>query len=367
MKVPRYNYPQQFGDSAATLLEELGHMMLDGRYVLTEEVRHFERSFAEYLGVGNVRGVNTGTDAILVALIALGIGKGDAVITQANTFNATVNAIRFSGATPVLVDADEKSFLIDESQVAGAITPQTRAIIPVHLYGKPTPMHSLLSLGSRKNVSLVEDAAQAHGARIDGKAIGSIGIAGCFSFHPSKNLAAAGDAGAIATHDNKLTERIERIRNLGERQQNEHLLPGVNSKLDAIQARILSWKLPHLDDWNESRRRVARWYRQGLADLPLAFQTWTEGEEHVFHLFQVRTAQRDALFTYLLKAGIDVVIRYPTPIHLQPAFAEYGWRLGQFPVAEKLANELLCLPIRPDLSESEAQYVVEQVRKFFRA
>jgi len=365
MKVSRYNYHQQFGEEVDSLVGDLRRMLLEGRYILSEEVNAFEQSFADFLGVKHVRGTNTGTDAIAIALMALGIGRSDGVITQANTFNATVTAIRMAGATPVLVDADDGTWLMDVSQVAAAVTSRTKVLIPVHLYGKPTPMLTLLEIARQRGIHLVEDAAQAHGARIHGRVAGSFGVAGCFSFHPSKNLAAAGDAGAVATNEDFLANRVDMIRSLGQRTQNEHIVPGVNSKLDALQARILSWKLPHLHECNSRRRIVAGWYRERLLELPLSFQAEGPDEEHVYHLFQIRTDGRDALLSYLIKSGVDAVVRYPIPIHLQPAFADYGWKKGQFPVAERLAGELLCLPIRPDLSISDVDYVTDCIRSFF--
>jgi dTDP-4-amino-4,6-dideoxygalactose transaminase len=365
MRVNRYNYHQQFGQGVDVLVGELRDMLLDGRYILSAEVRQFEKAYANFLGLRHARGTNTGTDAIAVTLMALGIGQGDEVITQANTFNATVTAIRMAGAVPVLVDANEKSFLMEVSQVSAAVTSRTRALIPVHLYGKPTPMLPLVDIAKRLGIHVVEDAAQAHGARIDGRRVGTFGIASCFSFHPSKNLAAAGDAGAVVTDDEGLAQRIDTVRSLGQRSQNDHVVHGVNSKLDAFQARILSWKLPHLDEWNCQRRTVAGWYRERLSHLPVSFQSEDPNEEHVYHLFQVRTDRRDALLRHLVKAGVDVVVRYPTPIHMQEAFSNCGWRTGQFLVAERLANELLCLPIRPDLSLSDVDYVTDCVRSFF--
>ena len=365
MKVNRYNYHHQFGQQVDVLVGEMRDMLLDGRYILSEEVRQFEKAYASFLGLQHARGTNTGTDAIAVTLMALDIGQGDEVITQANTFNATVTAIRMAGAVPVLVDANEKSFLMDVSQVPAAVTFRTRALIPVHLYGKPTPMLPLVGMAKQLGFHVVEDAAQAHGARIDGRRVGTFGVASCFSFHPSKNLAAAGDAGAVVTDDESVARRIDLIRSLGQRSQNDHVVRGVNSKLDALQARILSWKLPHLDEWNHQRRTVAGWYRERLSDLPVSFQSENPNEEHVYHLFQLRTDRRDALLRHLAKAGVDVVIRYPTPIHMQEAFSDCGWRTGQFPVAERLANELLCLPIRPDLSPSDVDYVTDCVRSFF--
>ena len=361
----RYNYRAQFEPGFATLLEELGAMLLDGHYVLSSHVSDFERGFAAFNGSAHCVGVNTGTDALLIALRSLGIGAGDEVITQANTFHATVAAIELSGATPVLVDADDESFLIDLPAVRAAVTSRTRAVIPVHLFGKPTPMTELLALARAKGFAVVEDAAQAHGARVDGQRVGSFGIAGCFSFHPSKNLAAAGDAGAIVTDDAALASRIAQVRALGQRAQNDHVVVGYNSKLDSLQARILSYKLARLDEWNRQRRERAALYREALRDLPLSFQRDDPNEEHVYHLFQVRSVYRDDLLAHLKRHGVDAVVRYPVPVHLQPAFQHRGWRQDDFPVAERLAKELLCLPLRPDLTEGDIAFVSDCVRSFF--
>ncbi|MFL5321530.1 MAG: DegT/DnrJ/EryC1/StrS family aminotransferase [Myxococcaceae bacterium] len=366
MKVARYNYAHQLGPNIEPLIADLKAMLVEGRYELTTEVKQFEAQLAQYLGASHVRGVNTGTDALIVAMRALGVGPGDEVITQANTFHATVGAIELVGATPVLVDAEPDSFLMDRSQLHGAITPRTRALIPVHLYGKPTPMAELMALAEAKGLFVVEDAAQAIGARIEGQAVSTFGHFGCFSFHPSKNLCAAGDGGAVVARNAQLDEALRRQRELGQVGQNNHVVVGLNSKLDAMQARILSWKLPRLEEWNEHRRLCARLYRERLADLPLQFQATTEGEVHVYHLFQVRTPSRDALLAHLREGGVDSTIRYPTPIHLQPAFAKYGWKEGQFPVAEALARELLTLPVRPDLSVEEIDYVCDCIHAFFR-
>ncbi|MGI4758826.1 MAG: DegT/DnrJ/EryC1/StrS family aminotransferase [Janthinobacterium lividum] len=362
---PRYNYPAQFGTDVDRLVEDIRSMLLAGRYILTAEVRSFEQAFASYIGTAAARGVNSGTDALLLSLLALGVGPGDEVITQANAFHASVAAIHLAGATPVLVDACENSFLMDTVSAANAITPRTRVVIPVHLYGKPTPMLDLLATCSGAGVHLIEDAAQAHGASIHGRRIGSFGVASCFSFHPSKNLAAAGDAGAIVSDDSAFIEKIDQLRALGQRAQNDHVVVGYNSKLDAIQARVLACKLPHLDEWNCSRAEIAEQYRLRLEGLPVTFQSIDPGETHVFHLFQLRCQRRDELLCYLVDQGVDAVTRYPVPIHLQPAFARYQWQRGQFPVAEKLAEQLLCLPLRPDMTVTEIAFVTDTVRKFF--
>ena len=366
MHVARYNYRDQFGEDPTPLMRQVSEMLLAGRYILTGEVDGFESDFAAFLGVKHARGLNSGTDALTIALRACGVTQGAEVITQANTFHATVAAIRLCGARPVLVDAEERSFSLDARQLAGAITPRTRAVNPVHLYGQPAPMGAILAQVRDGRIAVIEDAAQAVGARIDGRPVGSLGAAACFSFHPSKNLAAAGDGGAVATNDGDLDRQVRLLRELGQDGQNHHVVVGLNSKLDAIQAAVLRYKLPRLPEWNARRREVAAAYRERLANLPLRFQRVAPGEEHVYHLFQVRTDRRDDLLRHVRAAGVDAVVRYPTPIHLQPAFADLGWRKGDFPVAERLAEELLCLPIRPDLTRDEIDYVADCVRSFFR-
>lgn len=364
MKVSRYDYRSQF-DGLQDLMAELSSMLVDGHYVLGGEVGEFERAFAEYLGCSFVVGVNTGTDALLCSLKVLDLEPEDEVITQANTFNATVSAICLAGLTPVLVDANEDTFLMNTEQAIALAGSRTRVLLPVHLYGKPTPMRELLQECAKRDLEVIEDAAQAHGARIGNQRLGTFGVLGCFSFHPSKNLAAAGDAGAIATSRVDLQKKLMALRALGQVGQNNHLCVGYNTKIDSIQAKVLSWKLSALDRWNEQRRSVARWYRERLSGLPLKFQIWDEAEEHVFHQFVIRTEQRNRLLEFLQSKGVDAVIRYPVPIHLQPAFTHCGWREGQFPVAEALARELLCLPIRPNLTVMDVDYVSDCVRTFF--
>lgn len=364
MKIRRYDYAAQLDDVDA-LMDDLKSILLSGEYILSDEVRRFESAFADFIGVRHARALNSGTDALIVGLRCVGVKPGDEVITHANTFYATVAAIVLAGGTPVLVDADERSFLIDQAQAADAITGRTRALLPVHLYGKPTPMAALMEIAQKRDVLLIEDAAQAHGAAIDGKRVGSFGTFAAFSFHPSKNLAAAGDAGALVTASDDLAHDVDAYRNLGQWVQNDHRMLGINSKMDALQARVLFTKLKSLEEWTRARNDVARDYRERLRGLPVSFQSIDPGEVHAYHLFQLRCERRDALAEHLRELGIDVVVRYPSPIHLQPAFADYGWKRGEFPVAEKLAGELLCLPIRPHMPEVEIEYVVAGVRTFF--
>ena len=365
MSIRRYDYAAQFGGDLDGVVERIRSILTRGEYDRSEEARAFERAFAAYNEIDCARAVGCGTDALIFSLRALGIGPGDEVITQANTFYATVAAIAVAGATPVLVDVDESSFLMRPEEVEAAITPRTRAAIPVHLYGKPAPMPALMRIAKRHEIAVIEDAAQAHGARTDGRRVGTFGDAGCFSFHPSKNLAAAGDAGCVITRSEELARSIEAHRTHGQLVTHEHVCLGVNSKMDAIQATVLLSKLPKLDAWNRRRRELAREYRKRLDGLDLGFQREDPAEEHVYHLFQVRARERDELLDYLQRKEIDAVVRYPNPIHLQPVFERFGWRRGQFPVSEMLGRELLCLPLRPDMSESEQDEVAGAVREFY--
>jgi dTDP-4-amino-4,6-dideoxygalactose transaminase len=366
MKVERYAYAEQFGSEHESLMRDLSTMILGGRYIQTREVDAFLQSFASFLGAGYACGTNCGTDALILAMRALGIGPGDEVITQANTFYATVAAIKIVGAKPVLVDADARTFLMNLMEVEGCITKNTKAIIPVHLYGKPTDMKPLVALQKKYNLYLIEDAAQAHGSHKDGKYCGTWGDIGCFSFHPSKNLAAAGDGGCVVSDNKAIIERCHILNSLGQSGQNNHVLLGINSKLDAKQARILSSKLPSLAEWNASRNRTARDYMSRLSRYDLQFQSVDEDEFSSYHLFTIRSKQRDELLSFLRAAEIDAVVRYPTSINRQLAFSEEDWYTSSFPVAEKLAKELLCLPLRPNMPESEVSYVCEMIGAFFQ-
>ena len=367
MKIGRYAYEKQFGEHPDELFSDLKRMILNGNYVLTGEVSAFLENFAMFTDARYACGTNSGTDALILALKVLGIGPGDEVITQANTFYATVAAIKFVGASPVLADADEETYLINTDQLEDKITDKTKAVIPVHLYGKPSPMQNIMRLAAKYELHVIEDCAQAHGSRLNGQCVGTFGEIGCFSFHPSKNLAAAGDGGCMVTSDEDLYAKGLRMSALGQKGQNNHVVLGFNSKLDALQARILDWKLPFLEGWNQDRNRIVNSYLERLEGLPLRFQLRAGNELHTYHQFTVRTTRRDELLTYLGDKGIDAVVRYPTPIHLQPAFEKEGWQKGEFPVAEALAKELLCLPLRPDLTTDEIDYVAENVRQFFHA
>ena len=366
-RVERYDYAAQYADCDGTLVTAIRELLLTGGYILGEPVSVFEKQFARYLDcAAQTVSVNSGTDALILALRGLGVGAGDEVITVANTFYSTVLAIRQVGATPVLVDCRPDSFLIDIAQVEACISDRTRVILPVHLYGQAVDMAPVRAVADKYGLLIVEDCAQAVGATSNGIRVGAASDAACWSFGPAKNLAAAGDAGAITVQDSLLADRLRQLRHLGQRTQNVHELLGYNSRLDSIQALILSHKLPQLDTWNSARVKLAHSYRQRLTGLPLRFQEGARAREHVFHLFQIGVGdQRDNLLSYLRTGGIDAVVRYPYPIHLQEAFRDLGYRAGQFPAAEELATQNLCLPLHPSMGQDSIEYVCDRVNQFF--
>ncbi|WP_369192334.1 DegT/DnrJ/EryC1/StrS family aminotransferase [Streptomyces sp. R08] len=367
-KIPKYNYADQFPDLDSAALPAIRRLLLSGEYILGPEVTQFEDDFARFLDVEHAVGVNSGTDALILALDALGIGPGDEVVTVANSFHATAQAIVRCGASPVLVDCGDDDFLISLDQVAAAVNSRTRAVVVVHLFGRAADVESAAALCDHRGLFLIEDCAQAAGARSRGKRVGTTSHAGCWSFAPAKNLAAAGDGGAVTTAHGDTARQVRLLRHFGQPVQNRHDLVGYNSRLDSLQALLLAQKLKHLDAWNTARARVADGYRQRLSELPLSVQEQGGPGEHVYHLFQVRAESaevRDGLVNCLQDAGVDAVVRYPVPLHLQGAFSFLGHRRGAFPIAEALAQQTLCLPIRPDLSERDLDYVCAVIAQFF--
>ena len=333
-------------------------------FILGQEVAGFEQEFAEYCGCNHAIGVASGLDALKLILRAMEIGAGDEVVTAANSFIATALAISSVGATPVLVDMDDQDFLIDVQALEGAITPQTKAIIPVHLYGQAANMDPILALARKHGIKVIEDAAQAHGALCNGRTCGSLGDAAAFSFYPGKNLGAFGDGGAVTTHDAALADRIRMLRNYGSPRRYHHDELGENSRLDTVQAAVLSVKLQRLEEWNAARRRVAALYAAGLKEVDGLRLPATNGyAEHVHHLYVIRTVRRDALMQHLQERGIGCSIHYPIPIHLQKAYASRGWKPGDFPGAERAANEILSLPLFPTMTDEQVDYVVGAVKE----
>lgn len=331
-----------------------------------ENVTALEEEFAAFCGVPYAVGVSSGTEALHYSLRALGVEKGDEVITTPFTFVGTVEPILQLGARPVFVDIDPASFTLDPWAVQKKVTRKTKAIVPVHLYGQPCEMKPLLSISEKYGIPLIEDAAQAHGAMEDGKKVGSLGKLGCFSFYPSKNLGCYGEGGMVITRDRGLAGKIFLFRNHGATTKYTHEALGFNGRLDEIQAAVLRIKLRRLSRWNALRRRHAEDYRRALHPLPITLPREMPRKYHVYHLFVIRSPHRDTLRQFLLEKGIETGIHYPIPLHLQKVLRPFGFRRGDFPESEKAAKEVLSLPMYPELNATHQRRIVETVRQFFK-
>lgn len=332
-------------------------------FILGPEVDRFEAEFASYLGSSHCVAVNSGTSALHLVLLALGIGPGDEVITVPNTFVATAEAVSAVGAKPVFVDVDPVAYTMDPAQVERAITTRTRALLPVHLYGQPADMDALLEIASRRNLPVVEDACQAHGAEYKGRKAGTLGAAGCFSFYPSKNLGGCGEGGAVVTNDLALAERVRLLRNHGSVSKYEHLLPGYNYRMEGLQGAVLAVKLRHLDEWNRRRSALAEHYDRLLEGSGVTLPVETPCARHVYHLYVIQCDQRDFLRHELAEEGIETGLHYPIPLHLQEAYRALGHRPGDFPVCERLAQRIVSLPMHPHLSFEAVHHVASAVQK----
>jgi dTDP-4-amino-4,6-dideoxygalactose transaminase len=333
------------------------------QFVLGAEVRAFETEFATYCGVSHCVGVGSGSDALMLALLASDIGKGDEVILPSHTFVSTALAVSWVGATPVFVDIDENTYTLDPELVKGAVTPRTRAIIPVDLYGQCADMDSLAELARTHGIRLIEDAAQAHGAEYRGKRAGSLGDIGCFSFYPTKNLGAFGDGGAVVTDDDSIAERVRRLRDYGRADTYRFVETGHNSRLDELQAAALRVKLAHLDAWNDDRRRAAMLYDETLAPH-VATPATGAGRTHVYHLYVVRNKRRDGLAAYLRDNGVATQVHYPTPTHLQPLYRRLPHRSQELARTEQVATEVLSLPMFVGITNAQLWRVIELVLAF---
>jgi dTDP-4-amino-4,6-dideoxygalactose transaminase len=329
----------------------------------------FEKEFAAFCGVGSCVGVANGTDALIYALRAYGVGPGDEVVTVANTFIATGEAILLNGATPVFVDVDDVTYTLDPNKLAAAITPKTKVIIPVHLYGHPCAMDAINRIASERGIPVLEDSAQGHGATLNGKRAGGLGHAACFSFYPGKNLGAYGDAGAVVSNDTEFIAKVRQIANHGGgTNKYDNVVVGTNSRLDTLQAAILRAKLPHLQQWTDERRERAMLYSKlldGTKDLATPLEG--SGAQSAWHLYTVRTPKRDALIEELKKHGVSTAVHYPRPIHLQPAMGPAGGKAGDLPVSERLSREVVCLPLYPELPLEEVERIAALVRTFLGA
>jgi dTDP-4-amino-4,6-dideoxygalactose transaminase len=341
-------------------------MMDSTDFILGEEVKLFEQEFAAFCQAGNGVGVGSGTEALHLALRACDITHDDEVITAANTYIATALAISYTGARPVLVDIDPRTYNMDIENLEGAITEKTKAVIPVHLYGQPSDMDPILEVARKYNLYVIEDACQAHGAEYKTRRVGALGDIGCFSFYPGKNLGGFGDGGMMVTNDTNLAQRMRALRNYGQRVKYEHVVKGFNSRLDTLQAAFLRIKLSKLEEWNRSRNGHARYY----SELMREFDEIITPEEdpsltrHVYHLYVIRSEDRDGLQRHLLSKGITTGIHYPVPIHLQKCYQDLGYGVGSFPVTEKYAHRILSLPMFPELTRGQIERIVEEIGFF---
>jgi dTDP-4-amino-4,6-dideoxygalactose transaminase len=365
IRVPFVSLDRQYRGLRSELMAEFDRVCSSGIYVMGETLERFERDAAEFCGVRHAVGVGSGSDALFLALKALDIGQGDEVITCPNSFIATAWTIVAAGARPVFVDATD-DYTIDPSRVEAAITPRTCAIMPVHLTGRPADMGAINDIASRHGLHVIEDAAQAIGARYRGRRVGGLGTVAGFSLHPLKNLGIYGDGGLLTTDRADVYERVLKLRNHGLRNRDECELWGFNSRLDAVQAGIAAIKLRHLDHWNARCRAIAATYRDGLRDL-----VWTPADadpyESVYHNFIIRTDHRDALAAHLTSHGVETRVHYPVPIHLQQAALDLGYGAGDFPVTERHVKTMLSLPIYPELTDAEVRHVVDTIGDFFAA
>lgn len=365
VKIPFVDLARQYRDLREELIHRFDEVGKSGVYIMGDRLESFERKAAAYSETRHAIGVANGSDALFLVLKALGIGKGDEVITCPNSFIATAWTIVATGARPVFVDVAQ-DMNMDAALLEGAITTRTRAIIPVHLTGRPAPMREIGVIARANNLAVIEDAAQAIGARYHGQRVGSLGTAGCFSLHPLKNLGLYGDGGMITTNDDELANKLRLLRNHGLRNRDECEVWGFNSRLDPLQASFADLKLSYLDGWNARCRDIAARYR-GALEAVVEVPQDAPYEEPVYHNFVIRTPQRDALSKHLLERGIDTRVHYPIPIHLQPAAASLGYATGDFPVSEYYARSILSLPIFPELLESEIDAVIDGVRSYFES
>jgi dTDP-4-amino-4,6-dideoxygalactose transaminase len=364
MSVPFVDLKAQYESLASEVERAISAVLIRGDFVLGKEVAQFEEEFAAYCEAAYAVGVDSGTSALKLALRAFDIGAGDEVITAANTFVATALAISYTGARPVLVDVDPHTNTIDVSLLKSAITRRTRAIIPVHLYGHPADMDPILDIARKHDLVVIEDACQAHGARYDGKRVGSLGNAAAFSFYPAKNLGAYGDGGMVVTGDERVAQSVRLLRDYGQSEKYHHVLIGYNHRLDTLQAAVLSVKLKYLDEWNDARHRHAELYGRFLAHGPAVLPTEAEYGKSVFHLYVIRIQDRDRLRAFLHSKGIATGMHYPIPIHMQPAYRHLGHEKGSFPVTEERAEQQLSLPMYAELTPDSIEYVAKAIRDF---
>lgn len=364
MKIKPGNLKKQYFFVKKEINQAVSRTLNSGWFILGKEVESFEKKFAGYSGVKYCVGVANGLEALQISLVALGVGRGDEVITTPLTAMATTLAIIHVGAKPVFVDIDSKSFNIDASKIEQAITKKTKAILPVHLYGQMADMALIMKIAKRYRLLVIEDCAQAHGAEYKGKKAGSFGDCGAFSFYPSKNLGAFGDGGCIITNNAKLAEKIRSLRDYGQQGRYNHIYLGFNSRLDELQAAILKVKLKHLDNWNDRRRQLAKIYNQLLNEAEVVQPVELKGYFHIYHLYVVRTKKRDELKEYLLKQGVKTEIHYPKVLYRQPFYINFSRNKNSCSIAEKYCQEILSLPLYPELTIEQVKYICQAIKKF---
>ncbi|MDE3088780.1 MAG: DegT/DnrJ/EryC1/StrS family aminotransferase [Chloroflexota bacterium] len=364
MPIPLVDLKAQYATIKPEIDAAMQRVVNNTSFILGKEVAEFEKNFAAFCHAQHCVGTDSGTAALHLALLILGVKAGDEVITTTHTFIATAEVISLIGAKPVLVDIDPRTYNIDPNQIEAAITPRTRAIIPVHLYGQPAEMDTILDIARRHNLRVIEDAAQAHGAEYRGKRAGSLGDVACFSFYPGKNLGAYGDAGALVTNDAALADHARMLRDHGRSEKYAHKLVGYGYRLDALQAAILGAKLPHLDAWNARRREIADYYTELLTNTDIITPYVPPHIQPVYHIYCIRHKNRDGLQKHLKARGIETGIHYPIPLHLQPVYQNLGYHAGDFPHTEKAASEILSLPMYPELTNVQAQQIVDALKEF---
>ncbi|HVN19597.1 MAG TPA: DegT/DnrJ/EryC1/StrS family aminotransferase [Dongiaceae bacterium] len=363
VKVPYLDLKAQYQSIKPEIDAAIARVLESCQFVLGSEVTGFERDFASYCGTSECIGLNSGTSALHLALLAAGVGPGDEVITVPFTFVASVAAIIYAGARPVLVDIEPRSFTMDPGKIESAITPRTKAILPVHLYGQAADMDPILEIARRRGLVVIEDAAQAHGAKYKGKSVGSLADMACFSFYPGKNLGAYGEGGAVTTNDPEYARAVRMLRDWGQDQKYHHVLRGYNYRMEGFQGAVLGVKLRRLDQWTEGRRRLVRQYNSLLSHCDVETPREMPWAHHVYHVYTVRSADRDGLQAKLASEGIQTGIHYPVPVHLQPAYADLGYGAGSFPQSEAAAQQVLSLPLYPELSSEAVAQVAAGISR----
>ena len=362
IKVPYLDLKAQYRSIKPEIDAAIARVLDSCQFVLGSEVAGFEQDFAAYCGAAECIALNSGTSALHLALLAAGVGPGDEVITVPFTFVASVAAVLYAGARPVLVDIDPRSFTMDPAKIEAAITPRTKAILPVHLYGQPADMDPIMEVARRHGLVVIEDAAQAHGAKYKGRPVGSIGDMGCFSFYPGKNLGAYGEGGAVTTSNAEYARTVRMLRDWGQDRKYHHVLRGFNYRMEGFQGAILRVKLRHLDQWTEARRAIVRKYDELLSGCEVVTPEEMPWARHVYHVYTLRAGDRDSLQAALTSDGIQTGIHYPVPVHLQPAYADLGYGPGAFPHAEAAAKKVLSLPLYPELSPEAVTEVAGAVK-----